>query len=175
MDRDRIMNYKPFDTHKYIKSLQETGFNEQQAEVLVKSLLESKDFDLSFLATREQIVQLDNKIDYYRKDTKGEIENLRKDIKAEINGLRKDTKLEIDDLRKNTKAEIDSLRKGTKTEIDSLRKDTKAEIDFLRKDQEIGFGKLTTEIAKSKNETLKWFIGMFVILVTAIIVRPYLG
>ena len=175
MDRDRIMDYKPFDTHKYIKSLQETGFNEQQAEVLVKSLLESKDFDLSFLATREQIVQLDNKIDYYRKDTKGEIENLRKDIKAEINGLRKDTKLEIDDLRKNTKAEIDSLRKDTKTEIDSLRKDTKAEIDFLRKDQEIGFGKLTTEIAKSKNETLKWFIGMFVILVTAIIVRPYLG
>ena len=164
MDRDRIMNYKPFDTHKYIKSLQETGFNEQQAEVLVKSLLESKDFDLSFLATREQIVQLDNKIDYYRKDTKREIENLRKDIKAEINGLRKDTKLEID-----------SLRKDTKTEIDSLRKDTKAEIDFLRKDQEIGFGKLTTEISKSKNETLKWFIGMFVILVIAIVVRPYLG
>ena len=175
MDRDRIMNYKPFDTHKYIKSLQETGFNEQQAEVLVKSLLESKDFDLSFLATREQIVQLDNKIDYYRKDTKGEIEDLRKDIKAEINSLRNDTKLEIDGLRKDTKAEIDSLRKDTKTEIDSLRKDTKAEIDFLRKDQEIGFGKLTTEIAKSKNETLKWFIGMFVILVIAIVVRPYLG
>lgn len=42
MDKNRIMNYKPFDTHKYIKSLQETGFNEQQAEVLVKSLLESK-------------------------------------------------------------------------------------------------------------------------------------
>ena len=155
------MNYKPFDTHKYIKSLQETGFNEQQAEILVKSLLESKDFDLSFLATREQIVQLDNKIDYYRKDTKGEIEDLRKDIKAEINSLRNDTKLEIDDLRKDTKAEIDSLRKDTKTEIDSLKKDTKTEIDFLRKDQEIGFGKLTTEISKSKNETLKWFIGMF--------------
>ena len=56
------MNYKPFDTHKYIKSLQETGFNEQQAEILVKSLLESKDFDLSFLATREQISNFKFKI-----------------------------------------------------------------------------------------------------------------
>jgi len=37
MEKDKTMNYKPFDTHKYIKSLQETGFNEQQAEVLVKS------------------------------------------------------------------------------------------------------------------------------------------
>lgn len=73
------------------------------------------------------------------------------------------------------KGEIESLRKDIKAEINSLRNDTKTEIDSLRKDQEIGFGKLTTEIAKSKNETLKWFIGMFVILVTAIIVRPYLG
>ncbi|MSO14466.1 hypothetical protein [Rickettsiales endosymbiont of Trichoplax sp. H2] len=63
------MHYKTFDTHKYIKSLQETGFNEQQAEMLVKSLLESRDFDLSILATREQvsdvkkeIAQLDTKL-----------------------------------------------------------------------------------------------------------------
>ena len=53
-----IMYYKTFDTHKYIKSLQETGFNEQQAEMLVKSLLESRDFDLSILATREQVNEI---------------------------------------------------------------------------------------------------------------------
>ena len=52
------MYYKTFDTHKYIKSLKETGFNEQQAEMLVKSLLESRDFDLSILATREQVAEV---------------------------------------------------------------------------------------------------------------------
>jgi hypothetical protein len=52
------MHYKTFDTHKYIKSLQETGFNEQQAEILVKSLLESRDFDLSILATRDQVAEV---------------------------------------------------------------------------------------------------------------------
>ena len=124
MDRDRVMNYKPFDTHKYIKSLQETGFNEQQAEVLVRSLLESKDFDLSFLATREQIVQLDNKIDSYRKDTKTEIDSLRKDIKLEMSEHKQS---------------------------------------------------ITAEMSKNKTEILKWVIGLFIVLVVTILVRPYLG
>ena len=62
-DEEVTMHYKTFDTHKYIKSLQESGFNEKQAEMLVKSLLESRDFDLSILATREQVAQLDGKID----------------------------------------------------------------------------------------------------------------
>ena len=135
MDRDRVMNYKPFDTHKYIKSLQETGFNEQQAEVLVRSLLESKDFDLSFLATREQIVQLDNKIDSYRKDTKTEIDSLRKDTKAEFDSLKKDIKLEMSEHKQS----------------------------------------ITAEMSKNKTEILKWVIGLFVVLVVTILVRPYLG
>ena len=146
MDRNRIMNYKPFDTHKYIKSLQETGFNEQQAEVLVKSLLESKDFDLSFLATREQIVQLDNKIDSYRKDTKTEIDSFRKD----------------------TKTEIDSFRKDTKAEFDSLKKDIKLEMSEHKQS-------ITAEMSKNKTEILKWVIGLFVVLVITILIRPYLG
>jgi len=82
------MHYKTFDTHKYIKSLQETGFNEQQAEVLVKSLLESRDFDLSILATREQvsdvkkeIVQLDNKLSKEISSTREQISDVRGDIK----------------------------------------------------------------------------------------------
>ena len=109
MERYKIMNYKPFDTHKYIKNLQETGFNEQQAEVLVKSLLESKDYDLSFLATREQIVKLDNKIDKIESTLKREINDLRKDTKSDIDSLRKDTKLEISELKteiSKNKAEV---------------------------------------------------------------------
>ena len=57
------MHYKTFDTHKYIKSLQESGFNEKQAEMLVKSLLESRDFDLSILATREQVSKIESNLE----------------------------------------------------------------------------------------------------------------
>jgi hypothetical protein len=51
-----------FDTHKYIKNLEKTGFNEQQAEVIVRSLVESRNSDLSSLATREQVTKVESKL-----------------------------------------------------------------------------------------------------------------
>ena len=62
MEAETAMHYRTFDTHKYIKSLQETGFNEKQAEMLIKSLLESRDFELSTLATREQVARVEKQI-----------------------------------------------------------------------------------------------------------------
>ncbi len=57
-----------FDTHKYIKELESSGFNEKQAEVIVKSLLDSRDYDLSKLATREQVNALQNDVAIIRKE-----------------------------------------------------------------------------------------------------------
>ncbi|MSO13562.1 DUF1640 domain-containing protein [Rickettsiales endosymbiont of Trichoplax sp. H2] len=74
------MYYKTFDTHKYIKSLQETGFNEQQAEMLVKSLLESRDFDLSILATREQVAEV-------KSDLQKKISEAKSDLQKDINKI----------------------------------------------------------------------------------------
>lgn len=51
-----------FDTHQHVKDLQSAGFNEKQAEVIVKSLLESREVDMSHLATKDQVSALDNKI-----------------------------------------------------------------------------------------------------------------
>ena len=74
------MYYKTFDTHKYIKSLQETGFNEQQAEMLVKSLLESRNFDLSILATREQVAEV-------KSDLQKKISEAKSDLQKDINKI----------------------------------------------------------------------------------------
>ena len=97
-DEEVTMHYKTFDTHKYIKSLQESGFNEKQAEMLIKSLLESRDFDLSILATREQVskteaslekqisaireqvTQLDGKIDKVESNLEKKIIEVKYDI-----------------------------------------------------------------------------------------------
>jgi predicted PurR-regulated permease PerM len=81
------MHYKTFDTHKYIKSLQESGFNEKQAEMLVKSLLESRDFDLSILATREQVAQLDGKIDKVESNLNAKIDKVESKIDALSNTI----------------------------------------------------------------------------------------
>ncbi len=86
-DEEVTMHYKTFDTHKYIKSLQESGFNEKQAEMLVKSLLASRDFDLSILATREQVAQLDGKIDKVESNLNAKIDKVESKIDALSNTI----------------------------------------------------------------------------------------
>ena len=43
-----------FDTHKYIKELTASGFDERQAEVIIKSILKGRDYDVSNLATTKK-------------------------------------------------------------------------------------------------------------------------
>jgi len=83
-DEEVTMHYKTFDTHKYVKSLQESGFNEKQAEVLVKSLLESRDFDLSILATREQVSEVKSELQKEIAEVKNEIIKLDNKLSKEI-------------------------------------------------------------------------------------------
>ena len=87
-DEEVAMHYKTFDTHKYIKSLQESGFNEKQAEMLVKSLLESRDFDLSILATREQVARLDGKIDKIESNLNTKIDKVESNLEKQISATR---------------------------------------------------------------------------------------
>lgn len=48
----------PFDTYKHINELKAAGFEEKQAAVIIKSLVESRETDISHLATREQVSEL---------------------------------------------------------------------------------------------------------------------
>ena len=86
------MHYKTFDTHKYIKNLQETGFNEQQAEILVKSLLESRDFDLSILATREQVAEVKSDLQKDIADTRKQVAEVKSDLQKDIACVRAEIK-----------------------------------------------------------------------------------
>jgi phosphopantetheine adenylyltransferase len=93
-DEEVTMHYKTFDTHKYIKSLQESGFNEKQAEMLVKSLLESRDFDLSILATREQVskigTNLNAKIDKVESSLNAKIDKVESNLEKKITEVKYD-------------------------------------------------------------------------------------
>ena len=94
------MHYKTFDTHKYIKNLQATGFDEKQAEVLVKSLLESRDFDLSILATRDQLSKVENRLQKEISATRDQIVQLDNKLSKEISATREQvTKVKYDLLK----------------------------------------------------------------------------
>ena len=47
--------HQTFDTYKSIKALVAQGFKEPQAEVIVNTIAESREFDLSKLATKDQV------------------------------------------------------------------------------------------------------------------------
>jgi|APCry1669189000_1035189.scaffolds.fasta_scaffold146629_1 predicted nucleic acid-binding Zn-ribbon protein len=111
-DEEVTMHYKTFDTHKYIKSLQESGFNEKQAEMLVKSLLESRDFDLSILATREQVAQLNGKIDKVESNLEKQISATREQV------TQLDAK--IDKVESNLEKKIDNVETKIKELSDTI-------------------------------------------------------
>ena len=52
----KAVDMRAFDTHKHIKALTNSGFKEEQAELIIRSLLESRESDLSKLATNESLL-----------------------------------------------------------------------------------------------------------------------
>ena len=53
---------RSFDTYTHINELKKAGFKEEQAAVIIKSLVDSRDNDISHLATKEQINSLRNEM-----------------------------------------------------------------------------------------------------------------
>ena len=112
------MHYKTFDTHKYIKNLQETGFNEQQAEILVKSLLESRDFDLSILATREQVAEVKSDLQKDIADTRKQVAEVKSDLQKDI----ADTRKQVAEVKSDLQKDIACVRAEIKqSKIDMLK------------------------------------------------------
>jgi capsule polysaccharide export protein KpsE/RkpR len=51
-----------FDTYKHINELKAAGFEEKQAAVIIKSLVESRETDISNLATKEQVSEIKTQV-----------------------------------------------------------------------------------------------------------------
>jgi len=83
---------KTFDTYTHINELKKAGFKEEQAAVIIKSLVDIRETDISTLATKDQVNVLRNEIDGLKKDTKSQIDSLRNDTKSQIDSLRNKTK-----------------------------------------------------------------------------------
>jgi len=82
----QAMSYHIFNTHEYIKALIKTGMKEKQAEVVVKGLLESREYDFSRLATKDELLAT-------KQELKAEFAGLKAELtelKAEVSGIKVD-------------------------------------------------------------------------------------
>ncbi len=99
-----------------IQHLQDNGFTEQQATVLI-DLHKEKDNRFQHLADKKDILLIQKDIEQ---------------VHLSIEQLRRDTKKDIEQLRRDTKKDIEQLRADTKKDIEQLKADTKKEIELLK-------------------------------------------
>ena len=141
-----------FDTHAAVKRLIAVGLQDRVAEEVVTSIALGRDYDFSKLVTKEEFFNFKEEFFKFRE----EFSEYKQEVSERFNKIETEIAL-------------------IKQEIKALRKEFKAEISVLRQEQETGFAtlsiQLSTEIVKSKHETLRWIIGLFIALAVAIFIK----
>jgi chromosome segregation ATPase len=139
-----------FDTHSAVKRFILSGLKEKQAEAIVQTIYESRDYDLSNLATKADLIGTEKKLD-------DRITGVEQRLDAKITGVeqRLDAKITA------VEQKLDSKITAVEQKLDS--KFTELSIDIANVRIEVA--QVRGEIEKSKNETLKWFIGIAITLV----------
>lgn len=77
---------RAFDTYTHINELKKAGFNEEQAAVIIKSLVDSRETDISHLATKEQVNAIEKVM-----ATKEDLKTLEVSIHKQISQLHAST------------------------------------------------------------------------------------
>ena len=137
-----------FDTHRTINRLVEYGISQKAAEELINTVIMSRDFNLSRFVKLEDLAASEKEaIERF-----GKIETEIALIRQEIAFIRKD---------------IASLEEKINGKIDALEERIDAKFDNFE-------NKMIAEMARSKNETIRWTIGLFLVLILAVLVKPYM-
>ena len=145
-----------FDTHKYIKELTATGFDERWAEVIIKSILEGKDYNLSNLATKEQLIKTEVKLEKQIVATSEQLAN----VKAELENTKTILENKIENTKRELKKDIGILDNKIDITKQELKKDIENTKKELKQEIELKTSQLETKIEKSKNTIVMWMITM---------------
>ena len=138
-----------FDTHTDIQELVQSGMPEAQAEIVVRQRVRQPEHNF---ATRSDIEAVKADIEKSRLETNASIEKSRLETRADI----AETNANIEMLRQETKADIAE----TNASIEKLRLETNASIEAVKADIEKSRLETQTLIALSKNDMIRWFIGV---------------
>ena len=156
-----------FDTHKHIKALIAQGMQEAQAETIVSTIVESKEFDLSKLATKEQLALVQKDIDSLKKDieyiknntaTKEELHSVRIELKKDNQLLKQELKKDNEVLRQELKKDNQLLKQELKADIANVRIELKKDNEVLRQEVKADLASLRAEVSSVKFDILKWII-----------------
>jgi hypothetical protein len=126
------VNAHPLDTYRLVQKLKGVGFSEEQAGAVTDALRETREFDLSEIAT-----------------------------KSDIRALEAATKADIQALAAATKSDIRALEAATKADIQALQADIRALEASSRADNRTQEAYMTGKIAESQRVMVQWAVGLF--------------
>jgi uncharacterized membrane protein YkoI len=100
-----------FDTHAHVKALITAGLKEPEAEAIIKTLVNSREYDFSKLATKEQVAVLERAIAMTQQDmeklaTKEQLAHLEEKFINKIDAVEEKLTSKIDAIKHELKAEI---------------------------------------------------------------------
>lgn len=96
-----MMHHHTFDTYAIVKRFTGAGIKEIQAHEIVNAIVESRNYDLSNLATKSDIAELEKQIGSARFELKEDITSLRTELKEDIASLRTEVKEDIAEIRQD--------------------------------------------------------------------------
>ena len=138
-----------FDTHKHIKILIQHGIKEQQAESIVDLVLQSREFDISRLATKDQV-------DALSLSTKDQVDALNISTKDQINALQ----VQIDALSLSTKDQFDAMKLSMKDQFATQEVKINALRQEFKQDLKTETTSVRAEITEVKYAIVKGYISI---------------
>lgn len=96
------MSVVAFDTHKFAKRLREAGFTQPQAEAVTQAVQEAASIDLTALATKQDLAEVQRDIAELRQATKTDIAELRQTSKSDV----REAELRLEAKIAETKADL---------------------------------------------------------------------
>mgnify|MGYP000240406458 CR=1 FL=1 len=175
-----------FDTHAAVKNLESAGLATPAAEMIVKNIVDSRNFDLSNFITKDKFISFQTEIKttvaqkisaitsdttVMQNDSEWIKQNMvtKSELKAEIAEVRNELKAEIAEVR----TEIAGVKSELKAEIAEIRTELKAEIAEIKSniEEKISTLRLSLEnkISESKIDMIKWMVGLMIAQITILV------
>ena len=136
-----------FDTHAVIKTFKKAGFKDMQAEVIVNAINQSREFDISRLATKEQIIILES-------STKERFIALESSIKEQFSKIQEQF-IDLENRNKQQFLYLEARMAMLENKIDWLEEKLSAQ--------------MKAEIKEATITNLKWMFAMLMPLYAGIL------
>jgi len=145
--------YINFDTYGAVKRLCEAGLQEKEAESIVLTIIDSREYDLSKVATKEQLTNVEREVASIRQDLN--------EVKQDLNGVKQDIAVMQQDIL--------AIRQEAASNTALLQQEISSNAAFLQQ----AMTKFATreQMLEVKYDILRWILPLLIGIIIAVFLK----